>query len=173
MPTEKQIAALRYLVAKARLHLSPKNPAISVVVSQLVWRLIQASEGLTKPVFITLNEATGDFTREEVHEIGWVAGSLTSGNSTTHLAELLTLMGSDFRFNLHYGAHDADGKFNTDGQFAHQDGHHDARMRYTFWLAPGTSRGTNGTEVRVTRAELEAIDLTQDGLYSTTGSKTS
>lgn len=164
--TEKQIAALRYLVARARL--SPEKQVASKLVRQLVWRLIEASEGLTKMVFITLHEATGDFTPEEINEIAWIAGALNSENSTTYLGALLMLMGTDLHFSLHYGAHDAEGKFSTDGQFPHQDGHHNAPMRYTFWLEPEHDMRpeTGGVEVRVTRAELEAIDTTQDGLYS-------
>jgi hypothetical protein len=162
--TKKQIAALYYLVARARL--DPNKPAISKLVRQLVWRLIAASEGLTETVFITLHQETGDFTPEEINEIAWTAGALNSENSSTYLSALLTLMGTNIHFNHHYGAYDAEGKFNTDGQFPHKDGHDDAPMRYTFWLEPEIRQETGGVEVRVTRAELEKIDITQDGLYS-------
>jgi hypothetical protein len=165
--TEKQIAALCYLVARARL--DPNKPDISKLVRQLVWRLIAASESLTKTVFITLHQETGDFTPDEINQIAWTAGALNSENSTTYLSALLALTGTEFRFNLHYGAFMPEGEFNSDGQFAHQDGHHDAPMRYTFWFGSVPSLETPGTdrvEVRVTRAELEAIDTTKDGLYS-------
>lgn len=165
--TEKQISALRYLVARARL--DPNKQAISTLVRQLVWHLITASEGLTKTVFITLHQETGDFTPDEINQIAWTAGALNSENSSTYLGALLKLMGTEVHFNLHYGAFTPEGVFNSDGQFAHQDGHHDAPMRYTFWLGSVPSLETPGpdrVEVRVTRTELEAIDIMQDGLYS-------
>lgn len=161
--TEKQIAALLYKIARAKL--DPKKPEISKLVQKLAWHLIKASNGMTQPVFVTLHQDTGDFTPDEISEIAHLAGELGGEYYGLHLGALLALTGSDFRLTIHYGAYNSDGEWSNDGQIPDQDGSGKAPMRCTFWLGPDWYAQNKATEVPVTRATLEAIDLTKDGLH--------
>lgn len=158
------MAALRYLVGKARLN--PEKPDAAVLVKKLVWHLLKASENMTRSVAVTLHEESGDFTVQEIHDVAWTAGGLNSSNGTAHMDALRVLMDTDFRFSLHYGAYAEDGTFKTTGQFPHQDGLVNAPVRYTFWYGPDEyGHGGDVHVIPVTRSELESIDLKKDGLY--------
>ena len=168
MFTTRQIAGLRYMIfnAKAGTDLSKRILAF----------LIDRSEELTKEVCLTLVENREGYTADEISAAAYGVGAMQSSCRTTHLDELLCVMGSELCFSVHYGDFDPDRAgdlFNSDGQFAGWDRTQVARdgkiregmpLRYTFWLAKRLySRRT--ALVASTREELEQINLKKPGLY--------
>ena len=155
LPNQTQVAAVKYLISYAKdgCELGKK----------LYFFLIDNSEGFTKEVYVTLTEGD-EFTAEEIREVAREMDAMTSCNCTTHLDAVMKSTGTDFRFNLHYGSYNSDGSFNTDGQIGDSG---NARMRYTFWLAPGLygAETLSLVEVLVLRKDLEKIDLAKTGLY--------
>lgn len=168
MVTSKQIAALKYLVFVA------KNG--SKLSKQVLAFLIDQSEGLTKEVCLTLVADRDGYTADEINVAGHGVGGMESCNFTTHLHELLVLMGSKLNFSLHYGDFDptrAGDPFNSDGQFFGCAVHQVSRpglirkgmpLRYTFWLSK-QDYSRQAKLVVATREKLEQIDLTKPGLY--------
>ena len=170
MFTPKQIAALRYMIFKAKdgTELSKRVLAF----------LIESSEGLTKDVCLSLVADREGYTRDEIRDAGQGVGGMASSNGTTHLDQILNVLGSELVFSVHYGDFDPtrlDDPFNSDGQFAgwHFSQVSDAGLiregmplRYTFWLSK-ESFSLQATLVVTTRAALEQINLERPGLYPT------
>ncbi|HTE49147.1 MAG TPA: hypothetical protein VK675_04525 [Candidatus Paceibacterota bacterium] len=171
--TPKQIAALKYLIfiAKDGTELSKRILAF----------LIDRSEGLTKPVCLTLWADREGYTGDEIHAAAWEADAIWSCNGTTHLNEILFAMGSKLLPCSHYGDFDParKKKFNSAGIFAgvplsmvrnskpekrRESLREDMPTRYTFWLAK-TYYSRKVTHIVTTREELEKIDLKKSGLY--------
>ena len=156
---KKRVKALKYLI-----RMSQDGDEL---MKQIMFILIDASELLTKGVYITLHPGA-EFDGETINGHAHAAGEFTSSNRSMHLDQIMIAMGTDFRFSLHYG-HYENGMYSTAGQapgFGH--GPKGMPIRYTFWLAPGNyGHGpVPPEEVCVTRAQIEAVDITQDGLYS-------
>ncbi len=168
MPTSKQIAALRYMIfiAKNGTELSKRVLAF----------LIESSEGLTKDVCLSLVADREGYTGDEIHAAGCGVGGMQSSNGTTHLNELLDVMGSKLTFSVHYGDFDPtriDDPFNNDGQFpgcrlsqVSRPGliRKDMPIRYTFWISR-EEYSRQATLVFTPREEHEQIDLERPGLY--------
>ncbi|HEY4475690.1 MAG TPA: hypothetical protein VJB92_03140 [Candidatus Paceibacterota bacterium] len=101
---------------------------------------------------------------------------MISCNCSTHLNEMMKLMGVKLLFSNHYGHYDETGEFNTVGMFpgwgdrapaGHENDRYDMPIRYTFWLAEkhyGHS-GQGRPLATPSRQELTAIDITKPGLY--------
>lgn len=134
--TTQQIEALKYLIIKAK----DGND----LLKKIFFVLLAKSEGLTKEVFLTLEEGP-DISRETI--IDTSRNLIRSSGGTTHLDELMALMGSELHFSLHFG-HYVDGKPNKDG----------SSMRYTFLLSKQMQAG--GEQLFVSLDELNAIELT-------------
>lgn len=134
--TPKQIEALKYLIIKAK----DGND----LLKKIFFVLLAKSEGLTKEVFLTLEEGP-DISRETI--IDTSRNLIRSSGGTTHLDELMALMGSELHFSLHFG-HYVDGKPNKDG----------SSMRYTFLLSKQMQAG--GEQLFVSLDELNAVELT-------------
>ena len=170
MITPKQIAALKYMIFRA------KNE--NEISKRVLAFLIDQSEGLTKEVCISLVADREGYTAEEIRAAGHGVGSMESGNGSTHVHELLDAMGSELNFSVHYGDFDSsrsDDPFISDGQFAGWSRHQvtrpglvreDMPMRYTFWLSK-KNYSRQATLVGATRQKLEQIDLAKPGLYPT------
>ena len=157
--TDEQIAALKYLIFKARDGTDRAKKILSL--------LIDASEGLEKEVFITVTGGEG-FTEEELQDDSLSVGAVQSSNCTTHLGALLHLMGTDFHFTHHYGHMTEDGEYDTTGQFPGAPDHPthtgEEPVRYTYWLAR-ESYSKEASRVSVSREEIDAVDLSKPGLY--------
>ena len=106
--TEKQIQALEYLVLM--------SDHGSRVVKQIFLCLLERSEGLTKPVALTLVEGP-EWGSKEINLHARTQDGLVSCNGSTHLTEILRCMGSDYIFQTHYGRFNSDGEFSTRGMF--------------------------------------------------------
>src|SRR3989344_7416148 len=170
MITDKQIAALKYMIFNAEHGADLSKRVLAFLIDQ--------SERLTKEVCLTLVADRERYTAEEIRNAGHEMGAMSSSNCTTHLAELLRVTGSELNFSYHYGDFDptrAEDKFNCDGQFA---GHMESQvvhpglvrkgmpLRYTFWLSK-ENYSRQATLVVATRKELEQINLQKPGLYPT------
>lgn len=165
MITAKQITALKYMIfnAKNGTELSKRVLAF----------LIDSSEELTKEVCLSLVADREGYTADEISAAGHGVGAMESCNCTTHLCELLDVMGSELSFSVHYGDFDparANDPFSQAGQFAgwHQADPESRRegmpLRYTFWLSK-KNYSRQATLVVATREELEQINLEKPGLY--------
>ena len=162
MVTPEQIAALKYVIFKSKKD--------NDLAKRILALLLDKSEGLTKHVYITLQQDREGYSAEEVNAAAHAVDGMCSCNGNTHLNELLQIAGSALVVSLHYGDYPAGGiKFSTRGQFTSVEGSSDPPLRYTFWLEDdlyGRSRKTR-TEIRTDRGELEKIDLKKPGLYPT------
>lgn len=168
MFTEKQIAALRYMIfnAKDGTELSKRVLAF----------LIESSERLTKEVCLSLVADREGYTADEISAAGYGVGNMESCNGTTHIDQILHAMGSELGVSVHYGDFDparTDDPFNSDGQFTGWDRSRVSRpgqiregmpLRYTFWLSK-QDYSRQATLVVATREELEQINLKKPGLY--------
>ncbi|MEK7662343.1 MAG: hypothetical protein AAB355_02525 [Patescibacteria group bacterium] len=168
MFTSKQISALRYMIfnAKNGTELSKRVLAF----------LIESSEELTKEVCLSLVADREGYTADEISAAGHGVGSMESCNGTTHLDQILHVMGSELSFSIHYGDFDptrTDDPFNSDGMFGGWDRSQVTRpglilegmpLRYTFWLSK-KNYSRQAALVVATREELEQIDLKKPGLY--------
>lgn len=167
MITPEQIAALKYLVANSK----DGNDT----VKRILFFLINESNGLTENVSVSFFQDRDGYTSDEINDAARLLGVMESSNCSTYLDEIMTLMGTELRFNTHYGHYDKTGKFDTEGMFpgwkdlapGHENDRDDIPLRYTFWLAEeqyGQS-GQGRPLVTPSRQELMAIDLTKPGLY--------
>ncbi|MFZ2523505.1 MAG: hypothetical protein WAW92_03940 [Minisyncoccia bacterium] len=165
MYTTKQIAALRYMIFRAKDG--------SELSKRVLAFLIDSSDGLTKEVCLSLVADREGYNTEEISAAGHGVSDMQSCNGTTHLSQIMVAMGNDLYFSVHYGDFDPSrpgDPFSQAGQFAgipqadpvsRQEG---MPMRYTFWL----SRENYSREaklVTVKREELEQINLRKPGLY--------
>ncbi|MBI5045270.1 MAG: hypothetical protein HZC02_05070 [Candidatus Levybacteria bacterium] len=160
MVTDKQIAALKYLI----FHSKQGKP----LSKQILAFLLDGSKNLTREVYVTLWPIS-EYTPKEVRDSAIGIDAMKSPNGSTHLNEVMDAMGTEFGFDIHYG-HFHEGDFITAGQFpglpsreCHPFG---LPARYTFWCSPHRYSDT-AEPLLVTRAELEAIDLKKPGLYPT------
>lgn len=168
MVTAKQIAALKYLIfiAKDGTDLSKRVLAF----------LLDASEGLTKDVCLTLVADREGYTADEISAAAYGVDSMKSRNGTTHINQILHAMGIELKFSVHYGDFDptrTDDPFNSYGQFAGLKAHEATEpglvregmpLRYTFWLSK-EHYSLQATLVVATREKLEQINLEKPGLY--------
>ncbi len=171
MITEKQIAALRYVIFKA------KNG--TELTKRILALLIEKSENMTKEVCVTLVEYREGYTKQEIDDAAHGLGAMKSCNCTTHINEIMHVLGSGFRFSVHYGDFDPTRKkrFCSSGIFSGfpkdvvpmegltQEG---LPMRYTFWLSKECC-SEEATYVATTREELEKFNLGKSGLYEFEG----
>lgn len=167
MVTPKQIAALKYLIAKSRDG--------SEMAKRVIFLLIDQSQGLAEEVSVTFTQDKDGYTQEEISNVAHAVGALSSSNGSTYMDELMKLMGAKLTFSLHYGHYDESGKYSTEGQFGERPqnapGHENDRkmpVRYTFWLSMN-DYGHDGHVRPVTpptREELMAIELNHSLLSS-------
>ncbi len=137
---QKQIEALKYLIIKSK---DANN-----LMKRALFFLIEKSDGLTKEVSMTLWE-NETFSRSAVDAAAKNYMRSNTGG-TTHLNELMTLMGSDLCFTWAYG-HYTNGKFDTGSR---------AQLRYTFWLAKEMhGDGEMGEHFTPSPEELNGIKL--------------
>jgi len=167
--TEKQIAALRYLIFRAKNGTDLSKRVLAF--------LIASSEGLTKDVCLTLIENREGYSADEIHEAGRGVGGLQSSCGTTFIDQILIAMGSTLAVSVHYGDFDPSrpsNPFNTDGQFAGwpkdklsqpESGRTGMPLRYTFWLSK-RPYSRQASLVVATREALEKINLKKPGLYT-------
>ena len=168
MVTKKQIAALKYMIfiIKNENELSKRILAF----------LVDQSNKLTKEVCITLVADREGYTASEIEKAAYAIGGMSSSNGTTHLYELLSLMGGKLYFSFHYGDFDPvriDDPFNNDGQFA-GFGVSQVRKpelviegmppRYTFWFSK-KNYSRQAIYVVATREILEQVNIKESGLY--------
>ncbi len=157
MFTSKQISALRYMIFSAK-----NGTELSMRVLAF---LIESSEEFTKEVCLSLVADREGYTADEISAAARGVDAMVSCNGTTHLQELLAVMGSDLHSSFHYGDFDparTDRPFNCDedlGLFSEN-----MPPRYTFWLAK-KHYSKQATLVVATREELERIDLNKPDLY--------
>jgi hypothetical protein len=146
----KQIAALKYLIEK--------NRSVTPLGKQIVWFLFDQSQRLKKQVHLTITESD-EWPRQLIHETALSVDTLNSSNSTTHFGAVMAALSTKFKLSIHFGHFDGK-KFDTSGQFFGGQ----TVMRYTFWFAK-EYYSRHSEAVSVSRAELEAIDLSKPGLY--------
>jgi len=151
--TQKQVSALKYLVTQA------KGPRESLeLAKKILWFLLEESKGGTKEVCVVLFEDVHG-TRDEVAQAAYRVGGFHSANMDVHLDQICIAANTEFRFSLHYGEQSSEG-FDSSDQF----GEEEVPLRYTFWFAKGNYSKV-AKVIEVTRAELDAIDLSRPNLY--------
>jgi hypothetical protein len=161
--TEKQIAALRYLIFRAK----PDNK----LIKQVLVYLLEKSGGMREQVYLSLHQDREGYTGEEISRAAIALHAFESCNGNVHLDQIMIAMGTDFQFSTHYGHYETPGgTFITKGLFPgapnRPDDSRDDPLRYTFWLAKGSyGRAGGEIEVRVSRGDLEKINLDKPGLY--------
>lgn len=171
MVTKKQISALKYMI-----FISKNGNELS---KRVLAFLIDQSEGLTREVCLTLVADREGYTADEIREVAHGVHAMQSANCTTHLHALLSAMGSELTFSVHYGDFDptrSGDPFNSDGQFfgagraVSRPGlaREDMPLRYTFWLSK-EHYSRRAALVVATHSYLEQIVL-RSGLYSTSKS---
>ena len=170
MVTSKQIAALRFMIFNAKDGTELSKRILAFLIGQ--------SNELTKEVCLTLVANREGYTADQISKAAYGVGNMRSGGGTTHLDEILDVMGSEFGFSVHYGDFDptrTGDPFNCDGQFAAlrnlassvsdpgtlREG---MPLRCTFWFSK-QNYSREAALVIATREELEQIDLTRSGLY--------
>jgi hypothetical protein len=165
MVTEKQVAALKYLIAASKYG--------NDTAKSIFFFLLDKSERLSKQVYVTFTQGLEGYTGGEIDKAARSISGMHSCNCTTHIDQIMIAMGTAHRFSVHYGHFDHDGKYDTSGMFPGlpQDMVSDPKLtvldapcRYTFWLAPG-SYSKSAERLTTTRQELETIDLSRPGLY--------
>jgi hypothetical protein len=169
MVTKKQIAAARKMIFTSG-SLGRNN-----LSKQLLAFLIAKSKLLTKEVCVTVFVNRDGFGPKDVND-------LFLGTHNTNSNALFLAMGSKFNFSSHYGdfdpARSKGDHFSCAGQFPGWDparvngGGPDSveltkkgmPLRFTFWLAK-RSYSQKATLIKVTRKDLEKINLQKPGLY--------
>lgn len=155
--TEDQINSIKYMICVA--------PQGSLLMKQIMYALLDSSDGCTRSVHHTLREGN-EYKSVEINHHFLTAAGMTSSNCGTHINELMRVAGTSYRFSVHYGAY-KHGRFDSDGIFPGYKGQPiDAPMRYTMWLAPkpyGHVKRSKG--VRISRKKLEAIEVSKHSLY--------
>lgn len=164
----KQIVALKYMIFRSK-----DGNELS---KQVLALLVDSSERLTKDVCLSLVADREGYTIDEISTVVSGVGEMQNSYGTTHINEILDVMGSKLKFSYHYGDFDpsrTDDSFNCDGQFA---GHSESKvsrpglvregmpLRYTFWLSKD-DYSRQATLVVATREDLEQINLKKPGLY--------
>jgi hypothetical protein len=146
MVTPDQIAVLRYMIYKSK---DGNNLAKRILIY-----LLNASEGLTKQVCLCLVEGMTGYTRREIEAAADTMSAMDSGNCTTHLHMLTMLMGTEMHFSCHGGVPEGEKGFNYDGK------------GYTFFIGVKSyGNSGNGTELRVTKDDLDRIDIKAGMLF--------
>lgn len=161
MPTTKQIAALKYMIFKAK-----DGNELS---KRILAFLLDQSKGLTKEVRLTLVADREGYTGGEIQAAAYGIGVMESCNCTTHVDQLLHVTGSEFLLSFCCGAFDANGADELSGKTGQCVGFNSPRresvnLGYTFWLAKELC-SQQATLITTTRDELERIDLSRPGLY--------
>ena len=170
MVTAKQIAALKYMIFNAKNGTELSKRVLAFLIDQ--------SEELTIEVCLTLVANREGYTADEISAAAHGVRGMKSCNGTTHLDQILRVMGSELSFSYHYGdfdpARSAD-PFSSDGQFADWSSAQVSKpellregmpLRYTVWLSKQNySRQAN--LLVATREEFKQIDLAKPGLYPT------
>ena len=145
--TEIQIAALKYLIAKSK--------DASELSKQVMFYLIDQSEGFSKEVAISFSGRTGDYSNEEAMDIVFGVHDMESSNGSTHLDALMKLSGCVFTFSQH-GGHYKKGIFNA------------RTTGGTVWLSKN-NYGHNTNELIILptpkKDEIQKINLKKNGLY--------
>lgn len=143
MFTPEQRAALRYIIFKARNG--------NELTKRIMTHLLNESRGLTREVCLTLVADREGYSGEDIQQAASGMHSMNSTNGSTHMNELMIAMGSDMRFDYHYGDYDPSREgnpFSTAGMFPGwpiekvagaveepdlvEEGF---PMRFTFWLS--------------------------------------
>ena len=165
----EQVAALKYLIFNAK--------DVDELAKRVLAFLIDHSEGLQTEVCLTLTDSKEGYGADEIQGAADSCSAMQSSCETTHLNELMTLMGCDLSFCLHYGDFDPQrtpDAFCADGQFegARLDQVTDPgairtglQLRYTFWLCR-KDYSRQAKFLPVIRQQLEQIDTRRSGLYS-------
>jgi hypothetical protein len=167
MVTDKQIAALKYLVGEARID--------GDLAKQIAFFLLDQSDHLEKQVCICLVDGEEGFDKAEIKLAAYAIDAMHSSSGPLHFSEIMSAVGSEMHFSTHYGAY-MEGKFNSDGIFAglrrsivmsDSCTRQGMPYRYTFWLAK-SSFSDEATLVQVSKDELSKINLEKPGLYPST-----
>ena len=169
MLSEQQIAALKFLVFTAKDGTELTKRLVAFLGHKFIYEV-------GEELCITLVDGREGYSAQEIHAAAVGLHAMNSVNGTTHLGALQALIGSQLRFQYHYGDFDptrADDPFNSDGQFAGADPSLVSNpgaiigglpVRYTFWLSY-KPYSRQAKLVMATREELEAINLQESGLY--------
>lgn len=170
MFTAKQIAALKYVI----FHSQDGDNLLKRILAFLIDR----SENLTKEICLVLVADREGYTGEEIDAAAHRLHGMQSANGTTHLDQILHVMGADLCFSCHYGDVDptrTHNPFSAAGQFCglsesivkNKDALAEGMtLRYTFWLAKKIYPPQGIKLIATTRFELEQINLDKPGLYS-------
>jgi hypothetical protein len=134
--SKEQINALKYLILKSQSS-GPET-------KKVCFALIDASEGLTKPVCFTGYS----------EDITYGVHDMSSSLRNTHLGALMKLIGTNFEFSDH------DGYFSKTGEFLTKIHPEEKRTR-TIWLS---SKPYDREAEKVTVEQVEAVELV-DPLY--------
>jgi len=129
--TEKQIKALKYLVFKSK-DAGPETKKACLA-------LIDASQGLTKPVFFTGYS-------KDIYD---GAHGIISGQGTTHLNQVMKVLGTEFVFSSHDGFFTAPGQFQSGSRIGE-------KHTRTLWLS-STECDSSASEISLD--QVEAIEL--------------
>ncbi len=169
MATAQQVAALKYLIAVAR----DGND----LVKRILFFLLDSSDGLTEAVSVAFFEGKKGYTKEEISDAAQALAAMQSCNCSTHLDQLMHLVGEKpLFFSVHYGHYNRAGDFTSEGMFpgeikerapGHEHDRDNMPLRYTFWIAEkmyGHS-GQGHPLLTPSRRKLAAINLKKPGLY--------
>ncbi|MEK7570196.1 MAG: hypothetical protein AAB515_02040 [Patescibacteria group bacterium] len=164
---KQTILTLKYLISKSKDG--------DDIAKRILFFLIDNSNGLTEQVSMTLTQDHDGYTKDEIHTAAHKLDYMRSSNGTTHLSEIMLIMGAELGFSTHYGHYNEMGKLDTEGMFpgcgelapGHENDREDMPLRYTFWLAEkdyGHS-GQGRSLVTPPKQELMKIDMSNSELY--------
>jgi len=162
--SKKQISAIKYLITR--------SPDGSKFIKQILWHLLDKSNGCTRNVAFTFKEGE-EYQRDFVKSHSSTFSSMCSCNGTTHLHQIMdAAVANGFNFSLHYGSYTKDG-FSSLGQFPGMKPPQTTKvhpkwapMRFTIWLTDRSyGHESELTLVRVRREQLEDIQLDKPDLY--------
>jgi len=137
--------------------------------------LIDRSQKFTREVCFTLTEGRG-YTADEIRGAASGIHGMQGCNCTTHIDQILHVMGVKLRFSYHYGDFDPNRNgdpFSSAGQFAGADISQVCRvdlirkgmpLRYTFWFSK-QDYSRKAKFIIATHEKLEKINLRKPGLY--------
>jgi hypothetical protein len=164
---KQRIETLKYLIAKSKDG--------DEIVKRILFFLIDNSYGLTEEVSMTLTQDQLGYAGQEIDTAARALGKMMSVKNSTHVNEIMSLVGAGLRFSTHYGNYSEDGEFDTEGMFpgyrelapGHENDRADMPLRYTFWLAREYyGRGGPGKQLTPpTREVLMAINVAPPKSY--------
>jgi len=145
MITDRQLLALKELIQGSKEG--------SQTLKKLLLFMIRNSQRLTEPVHLSLWQDREGYSARDIRSIVRQLSIMLNDPGSTHLNQLMALIGTHLIFSSHTGVYGENGEpgLLTSSKLP---------VRYTFWLAtePHGQSGP-GRALVATRQEIESIDF--------------